>query len=482
MAIAKLTTGIRGFDVLTHGGIPEGRSTLVVGRSGAGKTIFGLQLAAHFAGHGISTLVVGVEESSDDLIVTGDGLGLELSELRRDGKLHFADLTRPMEGPTVISGEYDLYGLIHRLEAAVKDRKVRAVVIDSATALFSPRPPADQLRNHFFQLVHAFRRLNVTGIILAEAPQDGSQLTTLGVEDYVCDLVVVMRNTIDSDRRRRSIEVNKYRRSGHFKGEYPCTITTRGLVIFPQNPREHPELIPVERFSSGVSGLDEMTRGGWLRNSIIIVRGPTGSGKTMLSGLYSRAGAMRGERVVYYGFEEPRPLLLRNFEAIGMPMLTLINTGNLRVICRYPESTSLEDLLVNLRISIEEYSPSLIVMDSISSIEHASSERGFRQFMIGLASMLREYGRSALITQTIAAGESATHAAPFLSTIADAILALDYSPQGFELDRTMRVIKMRGSDHDTHPYRLVIASGGLMVERFTPNEAANKRIKATAAT
>ena len=482
MAIAKLTTGIKGFDILSHGGIPEGRSTLVAGRSGAGKTIFGLQLAAHFAGQGIPTLVVGVEESSDDLIVTGDGLNLELTELRRDGKLHFADLTRPMEGPTVISGEYDLYGLIHRLEAAVKDRKVKAVVIDSATALFSPRPPQDQLRNHFFQLVHALRRLNVTGIILAEAPQDGSQLTTLGVEDYVCDLVVVMRNTIDAERRRRSIEVNKYRRSGHFKGEYPCTITTRGLVIFPQNPREHPELIPVERFSSGVSGLDEMTRGGWLRNSIIIVRGPTGSGKTMLAGLYARAGALRGERVIYYGFEEPRPILLRNFEAIGMPMLTLINTGNLRVICRYPESTSLEDLLVNLRISIEEYSPSLIVMDSISSIEHASSERGFRQFMIGLASMLREYGRSALITQTIAAGESATHAAPFLSTIADAILALDYSPQGFELDRTMRVIKMRGSDHDTHPYRLVIASGGLMVERFAPNEAANKaRVRATSA-
>jgi circadian clock protein KaiC len=274
------------------------------------------------------------------------------------------------------------------------------------------------------------------------------------------------------DKRRRSIEINKYRRSGHFKGEYPCTITTRGLVIFPQNPREYPDLLPVERFSSGVKGLDEMTHGGWLRNSIIIVRGPTGSGKTMLAGLYARAGALRGERVVYHGFEEPRPILLRNFEAIGMPMLALIEKGNLRIVCRYPESTSLEDLLVSLRLSIEEYSPSLIVMDSISSIEHASSERGFRQFMIGLASMLREYGRSALITQTITAGESATHAAPFLSTIADAILALDYSPQGFELDRTMRVIKMRGSDHDTHPYRLTIGSGGLTVKRLARGDVA----------
>src|SRR5919202_2659001 len=435
MAIAKLTTGVPGFDILTHGGIPEGRSTLVVGRSGTGKTVFALQTAAHLARHYVPVLIVGIEESADDLVDTGDGLGLELTELRDAGLLHVADLTRPMEGPTVVSGDYDLYGLIHRLEAAVRDRKVKVVVIDSATALFSPRPPQDQLRNHFFQLVHTLRRLNVTGVILAESPQDYGQLTTLVVEDYVCDLVVILRNTIDFDRRRRSIEVNKYRRSGHFKGEYPCTVTTRGLVIFPLNPQERPDFVPVERFSSGVRGLDEMTRGGWLRNSIVIVRGPTGSGKTMLSGLYARAGALRGERVVYYGFEEPRPILVRNFEVIGMPMTPLINSGNLRIICRYPESTSLEDLLVNLRIGIEEYSPSLIVMDSISAIEHASSEKGFRQFMIGVASLLREHGRSALITQTVMVGESATHTAPFLSTVADAILAMDYAPAGYELDR-----------------------------------------------
>jgi circadian clock protein KaiC len=367
----------------------------------------------------------------------------------------------------VISGEYDLYGLIHRLEAAVKERRVKVIVVDSATALFSPRPPQDQLRNHFFQLIHTLRRLDVTGVILAESLHDYGQLTTLGIEDYVCDLVVVLRNTIEVDKRRRSIEVNKYRRSGHFKGEYPCTITTRGLVIFPQNPKERPDFVPVERFSSGVAGLDEMTRGGWLRNSIIIVRGPTGSGKTMLSGLYARAGAVRGERVVYYGFEEPRPILVRNFEVIGMPMTPLINAGNLRIVCRYPESTSLEDLLVSLRIGIEEFSPSLIVMDSISSIEHASSEKGFRQFVIGVASLLREHGRSALLTQTIMAGESAGHTAPYMSTVADAILAMDYSPVGYELDRTMRVIKMRGSDHDTHPYRLKIQPGGLEVERLS---------------
>jgi circadian clock protein KaiC len=481
MGIQKLTTGIPGFDVLTHGGIPEGRSTLVAGRSGTGKTIFALQLTAHLAQHGIAPLLVGVEESGEDLLVTGDGLGLDLSTLRSEGKLHIADLTRPMEGPTVVSGEYDLYGLIHRLEAAVRERHVKAIVIDSATALFSPRPPADQLRNHFFQLVHTLRRLGVTGVILAESPADYGQLTTLGVEDYVCDLVVILRNTIDADRRRRSIEVNKYRRSAHFKGEYPCTVTTRGLVIFPQNPKERPDFVATERFSSGVPGLDEMTGGGWLRNSIIIVRGPTGSGKTMLAGVYARAGALRAERVVYYGFEEPRPILVRNFELIGMPMTPLVNSGNLRIMCRYPESTSLEDLLVSLRLGIEEYGPSLIVMDSISSIEHASSEKSFRQFIIGVAALLREHGRSALLTQTVMPGEAARHTAPYLSTVADAILSMDYTADGYELDRQMRVIKMRGSSHATHPYRLIIEPGGVKVHRLTEEEYRNKKSRGSLA-
>jgi circadian clock protein KaiC len=472
--LTKLSTGVPGLDVLTLGGIPEGRSTLIAGKSGTGKSVMGLQIASHLARQGIPTIMVAVEETPEDMHDSGDALGLGITDVARKGTLHFADITRPMDGPTLVSGDYDLYGLAHRLEGMVKQTGAKALILDSATALFSPRPPQETLRSHFFQLVHTFRRLGLTAVIIAEAPGDYGQLTTMGVEDYVCDLTIILRNIIDGGRRRRSIEVNKYRRSNHYKGEYPCTITTRGLAVFPLDAKELPIESAVERYSSGVTGLDEMTRGGWLRNSIIIVRGPTGSGKTMLSGLYARAGAARGEKVVYYGFEETRPILLRNYREIGMPMEPLIEAGNLKVICRYPEATSLEDLLVDLRLGLEELKPSLIVMDSISSIEHASSEKGFRQFMIGVAAILREHGRSALITQTVASTDMAEHTAPYLSTIADAILALDYSTEGFDLDREMRVIKMRGSDHEQHPYRLTIEPGGLRVNMLTADDEARR--------
>ena len=466
----KVKTGVPGFDVLTAGGIPAGRSTLIVGRSGTGKTVFGLQTACNLARAGIKTIVVGIEESADDLVATGDGLGFNIQALRAEEKLHVVDMIRPLEEPTIVNGDYDLFGLIHRIEHLVQRTGAQAIVLDSATALFTPRPPQDLLRTHFFQLVHCFRRLGLTALILAEAPSDYGQLTTLGVEDYVCDMVVIMRLTLDGERRRRSIEINKYRRSPHYKGEFPCTITTKGIAIFPLDAPDRPDTEVVERYSSGVAGLDEMTHGGFLRNSIMLVRGPTGSGKTMLAGLYARAGARRGERVVYYGFEEPRPTLIRNFDEVGMGIGELTRAGNLKILCRYPEATSLEDLLVDLRLGLEEFEPSLVVMDSISSIEHASSEKGFRQFIIGVASILRGHGRSALMTQTVLAGAATEHTAPYLSTIADAILTLDYRPAAYELNRTMRVVKMRGSAHATRPYRLAIGSGGLSITRWSADE------------
>ncbi|HEY0096265.1 MAG TPA: ATPase domain-containing protein, partial [Archangium sp.] len=415
--IQKLPTGVPGLDILTYGGIPQGRTTLITGRSGAGKSILSLQLACNLARVGIKTVVLSIEETAEDLIATADTLGFDLAGLVKAGRVVLTDLTRPMEGPTHVSGNFDVEGLVHLVSDVVKKSGATAVVLDSATALFSPRPPEAHLRSHFFRLVSTFRQLGLTAVMTAEAPGDYGQLTTLGVEDFVCDTVLVLRNLVDGERRRRSIEVHKYRRSAHYKGEYPCTMTLQGLTVFPLAAKQGDELSEDARFHSGVAGLDAMTHGGWLRDSIVLVRGPSGSGKTTLAGMYARAGALRGERVIYYGFEETKPLLMRNFAKVGLSLKELEATGHLKVECRYPEATSPEDLLVELRAGLAHFKPSLIVVDSISSIEHSTSERGFRQFIVGLASLLREHSRSALLIQTIGTFVQNDVAPAYLSTI-----------------------------------------------------------------
>jgi circadian clock protein KaiC len=460
----RLETGIQGLDILTRGGIPKGRTTLITGKSGTCKSILSLQIASNLARRGIKTMLIAVEEAPEDLVTSGDALGFGTGELVESGMIRMLDLTRPLEGPTFVSGDYDVSGLLHRIEGAVKNAGSEALILDSATALFSPRPPDEFLRNLFYRLIYALRKMNLTAIVTAEAPADYGQLTKLGVEDFVCDLVVIMRNIVDGERRRRSIEVHKYRRSPHYKGEYPCTITAKGLIVFPLDVQERVNPMATERFSSGVKGLDEMNNGGWLRDSIVLVRGPSGSGKTTLSGMYARAGALRGERVIYYGFEETKQILLRNFDQIGLPFDKLEREGSLRVTCRYPEATSPEDLLVEVRLGLDEYKPSLVVLDSVSSIEHSTSKQGFRQFMVGLASLLREHGRSALLTQTIGTFSDHDQTAPYLSTIPDAILLMDYSFEGRELQRSMRVLKMRGSSHATERRQIMIEPGGIRVE------------------
>ena len=463
--LEKIPTGVPGFDVITHGGLPLRRTTLLAGKSGAAKSILALQFATSLAKRGIKTLVVTVEEPAEDLLDTGEALGFSPVALVKEGLLEIRDLTRPMDGATVVTGDYDLGGLVHAIDAGVKQKGFQALVLDSATALFSPRPPEERLRSQFFQLIHACRKLGLTTLITAESPEDYGPRTTLGVEDYVCDAVVVLRNLVDNERRRRTIEVHKYRRSAHYKGEYPFTITNKGISVFPLDTASQQHVPEAGRFSSGIAGLDQMNHGGWLRDSIVLVRGPSGSGKTTLSAMYARAGAARGERVIYYGFEETRQILLRNLAKMGIPFEEFEKKGTLRLVCRYPEATSPEDLLVDIRTGLDEFRPSLVVLDSVSSIEHSNSERGFRQFMVGMAALIREHSRSALLTQTITRGDEDT-AAPYLSTIPDAILRLDYQIRDHELERTIQVLKMRGSSHETAELGLTIGAGGLEISRL----------------
>ncbi|GAC1340417.1 MAG: circadian clock protein KaiC [Myxococcales bacterium] len=462
--IPKVRTGVPGLDILLHGGLPRGRATLVCGKSGAAKSILALQLASTLARSGLKTLLFAVEETPEDLLTSARSLGFDLAGLVADGKARIVDIARPAEG-VLISGGFDISGLLDRISADTVEFGAEAFVLDSATALFSPRPPEPVLRALFLQLVQALRRHNLTSVITAEAPADYGPLTTLGVEDFVCDAVLVLRNLVDAERRRRTIEIHKYRRSGHYKGEYPCTITAKGMVVFPLDAGERTDMDPMRRFPSGLPGLDELNNGGWLRDSIVLLRGPSGSGKTTLAGMYARAAALRGERAVYYGFEETKSVLMRNFATLDMAMEGLERDGLLRIACRYPEATSPEDLLVDMRVGLDEFTPSIVVLDSVSSIEHSTSTRGFRHFMVGLASLLRERGRSALLTETVLPKEPEPNA-PYLFTIPDAILSLSYDEDQDDLDRTIRVLKMRGSRHLTEKRRLTISEGGLQVERI----------------
>ena len=181
-----------------------------------------LQIACQFARDGLKTVLFAGEEPQEDLIGTGEGLGFGPLELIHENILQITDLARQADATTIVKGDYDVVGMGHQVEVAVKKFEGKAMVLDSVTALFSPNPSEDRLRSHFAHLIHTFRKYDLASVVTAEAPADYAFRTTLGVEDYVCDAVIILRNLIDDERRRRSIEVHKYRRSAHQKASIPA--------------------------------------------------------------------------------------------------------------------------------------------------------------------------------------------------------------------------------------------------------------------
>ena len=341
----------------------------------------------------------------------------------------------------------------------VKQTGARAIILDSATALSARARRPNSCAAISSSWFTRFARIGLTAVILAEAPGDYGPLTTMGVEDYVCDLTLILRNIIDGRRRRRSIEVNKYRRSAHYKGEYPCTVTTRGLAVFPLDAKETAAGSMVERYPSGVEGLDAMTRRRLAAQLDHHRPRPDGQRQDDAGGSLRarRRGARRARRLLRLRRDaaDPAAELPRDRHAHGSVHPERQPEGDLPV-SRSDESRGSARRSSRWARGTEAVAGRL---DSISSIEHASSEKGFRQFMIGVASILREHGRSALITQTIDR-RSREHTAPYLSTIADAILTLDYSQQDYELDRHDARDQDARLRSRQHPYRLPIEPGG----------------------
>lgn len=465
-APVKLDTGVPGLDELLDGGVPTRRATLITGRSGSCKTVLALQIAAHCARSGRRTLFVTTEERPEDLRKSGDALGFQATELVAKQLLAITDLVHPFSGPLVVSGQFDVSGLVARLAHDITVHGAEVLILDSASALFSPVNARGELRGQFHQLVYGLLLRGVTLLVTAESRGDYDPEPWLGMENVLCDAVIVLRNVIDGKRRRRSVEVQKYRRSSHLQGEFPAALTKDGLRVFPLDAQDPTPTIPRggERTASGVPGLDALAGGGFLRDSVVLLRGPTGSGKTLFAGSIAVAAALRGERVYYMGFEEMDGLLIRNLEAVGVPVQRALAGGRLRLSARYPEATSPEDVNIELRALLAEHDPSLVIIDSISAIEHVTSYESFRQFLVGVTSALRQRARSAWLTQAVVAGDDTDRRAPYLSTLADAIVELGYGFEEEEMTRSLRILKMRGSGHTLRAHDFRITSRGLDVQ------------------
>jgi circadian clock protein KaiC len=290
------------------------------------------------------------------------------------------------------------------------------------------------------------------------------------VEEFVADTVIVLRNPLAHERRRRTIEILKLRGGGHERGEHPFGIDARrGVIVIPLTALESTTSAPYHRVSTGVDGLDDMSSGGVPSDAITLVYGPPGAGKSLLGCHFARAGLDAGERVLHYSFEDSAERLLRHADAIGLPGLReAADEGRLNVVARYPERLGLEELLIEIRRTVDEWEPGRLVIDSLSVLDRVSSGASFREFVVGLITLVREHQIAALciheVTQFPASG-----AITNVSTLADCLIELRYRERDRTHQRTVRVIKLRGASHELDERDYDIGDRGITLAP-RPNE------------
>lgn len=465
LAIEKQPTGIPGFDFISDGGIPSSGTTLVSGTPGSAKTVFACQfLAQGLAQFDQPGVFVTFEERPERIRQYFLSFGWDICEWEKAGKFMFVDVSPRAGDYSVETGDFNFSGLISRIQYAVKETGAQRVALDSVSSIFSQFSNTSVVRRELFNVAEALRDMEISGVITAERTEDSGQIARYDVEEFVADNVVILRNTLDQENRRRTIEVLKYRGASHRKGEFPFTISSEGLVIIPLSEMELVQESTSVRINSGVDELNTMCGGGFYRDSIILATGATGTGKTLITTEFVSGGAKSDEKTLLFGFEESRDQLQRNATSWGTDFKKLENDGLLKMHCVYPESNSLEDHLLTMKEMIEEFQPDRIVLDSLSALERVASMRAFREFVVALTGYIKTRQSTGLFTLTTSSlMGTASVTESHISSIADSILLLRYVEMFGEMRRGITVLKMRGSQHEKVIREYTIDENGMHI-------------------
>jgi len=465
--LEKCPTGIKGLDEITNGGLPKGRPTLICGSAGCGKTLFSMEFLMHGAmEYGEPGVFMTFEETPEDLAKNFISLGFDLNDMMARGLIAtdhvYIERTEIEE-----TGEYDLEGLFIRLGSAIDSVKAKRVVLDTIEALFSGLSNTGIIRAELRRLFHWLKERGVTAIITGESGD--KLLTRYGLEEYVADCVIFLDFRIEDQIATRRLRIVKYRGSAHGADEYPFLIDESGLSILPITSLGLDYAVSSERIATGVPKLDAMLEGkGFFRGSTILVSGTAGTGKTSMAATFADAACKRGERCLYFAFEESPQQIIRNMKSIGMDLAKWVKQGLLRFHSARPTLYGLEMHLVTFHRVIDAFDPQVFIIDPISNLSAAGTESEVKSILTRLIDHLKMKKISTFLTDLTHFGGSLEHTSEEISSLIDTWLLLRDIELNGERNRGLYILKSRGMPHSNQIQEFLLTDQGIdLIDIYT---------------
>ncbi|MCY7305654.1 MAG: circadian clock protein KaiC [Rhodoferax sp.] len=460
--IPKSSTGIQGLDELTGGGLPQGRTTLVCGGAGCGKTLLAMEFLVHGATRfGEPGMFMAFEETAADLTQNVASLGFDLDDLVARNMLAI-DFVRVDRSELEQSGDYDLEGLFIRLGHAIDRIGAKRVVLDTIESLFSDLPNQGILRAELRRLFRWLKAKGVTAVITGERGSDPLALTRQGLEEYVSDCVIVLDHRVTGMVSSRRLRVVKYRGSTHGTNEYPFLIDEDGISVLPVTSLGLQHLVSNERVPSGVAGLNAMLGGeGYFRGSSVLVSGTAGTGKSSLAAHLTKAACARGERVLYFAFEESSSQIIRNMNSIGIDLKPWVDQGLLQIHAARPTLSGLEMHLATMLKQIARFDPQVVVVDPLNSFVAVDNEDDVKMMLLRLVDALKRRQITAFFTSLTSGGAALDQTDIAISSLIDTWLLVRDMESGGERNRGLYILKSRGMPHSNQIREFLLTGHGI---------------------
>ncbi len=458
----KCPTGIKGFDQISEGGLPRNRATLLCGSAGSGKTLFGIDFLIRGATeHNEPGVFMSFEETEEELYQDVVSLGMDLKTLVAKKKIVLEHVV--LERRDIQEADFNLEGILIRLEHAIDAVGAKRLVMDSIESLFAGLSDVGILRMEIKRLFRWLKDKQVTAIVTGEPGQ--ASFTRHGLEEYISDCIIFLDNRVSEQISIRRVRVIKYRGSNHGTNEYPFVIDQGGLSVIPITSAGLDQPGTGERVSTGIPSLDKMFQGGgFTKGSTILISGTAGTGKTSLAAAFALERARHGERCLFLSYEESSGQMVQNMSSIGMDLKPMMKKGLLKIVATRPSFFGLEMHLLDLYKTLEEFKPHTVIIDPLTSLIAEGSQREIQSMVTRMIDLLKSRGVTGFFTSLVSStAQNYTSGEVGVSSLIDTWLVVREIEEdaGKRRIRGLYIVKSRGMAHSSDVHKLVLSDDGI---------------------